>query len=86
MLVKIPSKFLFYKDAYKHVKERHLYLNTDMVQSVIVDVYDYDKGLEYNVTMNSMQGYITMDIMTCATKELKDEFLEWLDEMIRKDK
>ena len=86
MLVKIPNKFLFYKDANTHLKERNLYLNTDMVQTVVVDAYDYGRGLEYNVIMNTMQGHITMDIMTLATEELKNEFIEWLDEVIRKDK
>ena len=85
MIIKIPQKFLEAK-TYQLYKERSVYINTDHIQAIQVETYDYGQGDEYHIQLISMQGYITVGITNGATKEMRDEFLEWIDEAVRKDK
>ncbi len=84
-LIKIPTKFIDNKYS-SCVKERHLYLNPLLISSIEVNVYNYGEEDQYNVSMQSMQGYVSLGIATYFTKELKDEFIEWLDDELRKAK
>lgn len=85
MLIKIPNKFIE-RRSYESCKERHIYINTDHIQAIQVETYDYGQGEEHHIQLMSVQGYITIGIATCVTKELKDEFIEWLEEGLRKAK
>lgn len=84
-LIKIPTKFI--DDKYNTcVKERHIYLNPMLIQAVDVSTYNYGEEDQHSVSMQSFNRYISVGISNYFTKELKDEFIEWLDEAIRKAK
>lgn len=85
MLIKIPNRFVLTKHL-PSVKKRDLYINTDQIQAIEVQTYDYGSGEEHYINLISLSGYINLGICQCVTEEIKNDFLEWIDEVCKNER
>ena len=80
MLVKIPRKFVN-DNVTSH--EREVYVNTKNIISIETSENVYDNETSYWCNINITNGFIPTSNMN---EETYNEFIEFVDELVRNDK